>query len=183
MASAPITAANTARTTRTPLTRTSLSCDPNAEMAKFFTGGGVKSMAMLPTAATGELCGLAKPDTSWPTLTATKPVINPASRPWPARRLLEGALTASIRSPSRSGVPCHGRPRSAISCSEPSGDPHRHAWVARGAVRLGWLLQSGLRVPSGVRGPRLDRVLAGIGVPLPYPLPPGVDARHRRQLG
>jgi len=39
-------------------------------------------MAMLPTAAMGELCGRAKPETSWPTLTATKPVINPASKPW-----------------------------------------------------------------------------------------------------
>src|ERR1035438_10073218 len=104
MASAPITAANTARTTRTPLTRTSLSCDPNAEMAKFFTGGGVKSMAMLPTAATGEPCGLAIPATNWPTPTATKLVINPASTPRPVCRVSDGAFTASIRSPSRSGL-------------------------------------------------------------------------------
>ena len=42
MAAMPITAANTASTTRMPMTRTILSWEPNAEIAKFFTGGGVQ---------------------------------------------------------------------------------------------------------------------------------------------
>ena len=47
-----------------PRTSTVLSSGPNAEMAKFFTAGGVWSMAALPTAATGDPCGRPIPATS-----------------------------------------------------------------------------------------------------------------------
>ena len=40
VAAAPITAAKMAITTRMPLTRTSLSSEPNSLMAKFFSHGG-----------------------------------------------------------------------------------------------------------------------------------------------
>ena len=39
MAATPISAANTASTTTMPVSSTLLSLEPNAEMAKFFTGG------------------------------------------------------------------------------------------------------------------------------------------------
>ena len=61
--------------------RTVLSCEPNAEMAKFLTGGGVWSMAALPTAATGEPWGRPIPATSWPTPSATQAIRRPTSIP------------------------------------------------------------------------------------------------------
>src|SRR5215831_10285093 len=76
-AATPIRAANTARTTRMPGTRTRLSLEPKAEMAKFFTGAGVLSMAAPPTATTGANCGPVNPATSWATPIATKAVIRP----------------------------------------------------------------------------------------------------------
>src|SRR5215831_20482752 len=76
-AATPIRAANTARTTRMPATRTRLSLEPKAEMAKFFTGAGVLSMAAPPTATTGANCGPVNPATSWATPIATKAVIRP----------------------------------------------------------------------------------------------------------
>ena len=63
MASAPMTAANTASTRPIPLSSTSLSCVPKAEIAKFFTGGGVRSIEASATAATGPLAGATIPAT------------------------------------------------------------------------------------------------------------------------
>jgi hypothetical protein len=80
-AATPIAAANTASKTRIPVTSAVLSLDPNVEIAKFFSGGGVRSMAALPTATTGEPCGPMIPATSWPTPSATAAVIRPVTMP------------------------------------------------------------------------------------------------------
>ena len=63
------------------MTSTVLSCEPNAEMAKFLMAGGVWSMAALPTAATGDPCGRPIPATSWPTPSATQAISRPTSTP------------------------------------------------------------------------------------------------------
>ena len=63
-ATIPTTAAYRASTTRMPPSSTVLSLAPNAEMAKFLTGGGVRSIAAWPTASTGELCGTVRPAAS-----------------------------------------------------------------------------------------------------------------------
>src|SRR5579859_8236727 len=62
-------------------------------------------------------------------------------------------------------------------------DGHLDLGVAGGAVGLRRLLHAGLRVARLVGGPGLDEVGARRGVPVPDPLPPGVDARHGGQLG
>ena len=80
-AATPIRAANTASTTRMPATSTVLSLEPNAEMAKFFAGGGVKSMAAPPTATTGEPCGPVIPAASCAIPIATAAVIKPVATP------------------------------------------------------------------------------------------------------
>src|SRR5215471_1778883 len=93
------------------MTRTVLSLAPNAEMAKFFTGAGVASMAAPPTATTGEPCGPVIPATSWATASATNAVIRPVATP--RARTRPGAapwapgddVTSSIRSRLRRGLP------------------------------------------------------------------------------
>src|SRR5262249_32420382 len=80
-AATPITPANTAGSTRIPVTSAVLSLDPNVEIAKFFSAGGARSIAALPTATTGEPCGPVIPATSWPTPSATAAVIRPVSMP------------------------------------------------------------------------------------------------------
>src|SRR5215471_7785378 len=115
MAATPISAAKTASTTRMPATRTRLSLEPNAEMAKFFSGAGVASMAAPPTATTGEPCGPVIPATSCATPSATNAVIRPVAtpkartRPGAAPRVPEDDVTSSIRSRIRRGLPDHGR--------------------------------------------------------------------------
>ncbi len=114
-AAMPIRAANTARTTRMPATRTRLSLEPNAEMAKFFTGAGALSMAAPPTATTGANCGPVNPATSWATPIATKAVIRPVATPRP-RCVQPDApsprsgddVTPPIRSRCWSGLPDRG---------------------------------------------------------------------------
>src|SRR5215469_13287651 len=101
MAATPISAANTASTTRMPATRTVLSLAPNAEMAKFFTGAGVASMAAPPTATTGEPCGPVIPATSCATARART---RPGAAPWAP----EDDVTSSIRSRLRRGLPDRG---------------------------------------------------------------------------
>ena len=100
MASTPIAAANIASSTRMPVTRTNLSCDPKAEMAKFFTGGGVKSMATLPTAATGEPCGAGDSGDELAYAERDAAVIRPVTRP---RRVLREPLPAGTVGASRRG--------------------------------------------------------------------------------
>ena len=80
-AASPIHAAKIASTTRMPLTRTGLSLEPNAVIAKFLTPGGVKSIDMLPTATTGEPTEPVIPATSCATPTAAAPVSSPAISP------------------------------------------------------------------------------------------------------
>jgi hypothetical protein len=70
-----------------PLTRTSLSFEPNAVIAKSLTDGGVKSIDRLPTATTGEPSGPVIPATSWPTPIDTAAVSRPAIRPRPVSHL------------------------------------------------------------------------------------------------
>src|SRR5215471_20998558 len=60
---------------------------------------------------------------------------------------------------------------------------HGDGWVPRGSVRFWWCLNGGLGVAGGIGGTGLDDVVAPRRVPVKDPLPPGVDARHRRQLG
>src|SRR5690348_8764315 len=114
-AAMPIRAANTARTTRMPATRTRLSLEPNAEMAKFFTGAGALSTAAPPTATTGANCGPVNPATSWATPIATKAVIRPVATPRPRCAQPDAPLrpsgddvTPAIRSRCRSGLPIAG---------------------------------------------------------------------------
>ena len=114
-AAMPIRAANTARTTRMPATRTRLSLEPNAEMAKFFTGGGALSMAAPPTATTGANCGPVNPATSWATPIATKAVIRPVATPRPRCAQPDAPsppsgddVTPPIRSRCWSGLPDRG---------------------------------------------------------------------------
>src|SRR5690348_3301653 len=116
-AATPIRAANTARTTRMPATRTRLSLEPKAEMAKFFTGAGVLSMAAPPMATTGANCGPVNPATSWATPIATKAVIRPVATPRPRcaqpdapPRPTGDDVTPAIRSRYRPGLPTGGRP-------------------------------------------------------------------------
>ena len=97
MASTPTTAANTASTARMPVTRTSLSFEPNAEIAKFFTGGGVRSIDASPTATTGEPSGATIPAMSWPTPIATAAASSPATSPRAVRARSESAVTLIIR--------------------------------------------------------------------------------------
>ncbi len=99
-------AAKTARMTRIPPTRTTLSCEPNALMAKFLTAGGVKSMDSSPTATTGELPELIRPAISWATPRASPPARIPAAAPrasLPAGRL--SGVTVVIRSSRCPGLP------------------------------------------------------------------------------
>ncbi len=86
MARLPSTAANSASTTRMPLTRTSLSWEPNSLIAKFFSAGGVKSICSWPTATTGDPPAPVMPAKSWPAPTATAPASSPAIAPRAARR-------------------------------------------------------------------------------------------------
>src|SRR5262249_40578790 len=53
--------------------------------------------------------------------------------------------------------------------------------VAGGAVGLRLGLERGLGIAGLVGGPRLEQVVPRRGRPLPDPLPPGVDVRHRGQ--
>ena len=70
-----------ASTTRMPATRTVLSLEPKAEMAKFFTGGGARLIAASPTTAHGAPWRTVRPDTSWPMPMATAAVSTPATAP------------------------------------------------------------------------------------------------------
>src|SRR5215470_17586131 len=58
-------AAKIASTARIPATRTTLSCEPNSRIAKFFRAGGVLSIDTWPTATTGEPSGDVIPGTTW----------------------------------------------------------------------------------------------------------------------
>src|SRR5215469_1322671 len=121
MAATPISAANTASTTRMPATRTVLSLAPNAEMAKFLTGAGVASMAAPPTATTGEPTGPVIPATSWATPSATHAVIRPVATPramcpWAGAVPWEPGedVTSPIRSRDRCGLPHRGGGQAGI---------------------------------------------------------------------
>ncbi len=74
-------AAKMASTMRIPPTSTTLSCEPKALIAKFLTGGGVKSIDSCPTATTGELSELISPATSWAMPRARPPARIPAMAP------------------------------------------------------------------------------------------------------
>ena len=63
------------------MTSAILSLAPNTEIAKFFRGGGARSIAACPTATAGEPCRALRPDTSWPTPSATAAVSKPATAP------------------------------------------------------------------------------------------------------
>ena len=80
-----MTAAKMASTTRIPLTRTSLSSEPNSRMAKFFSHGGVKSICSSPTATTGDPLAPVSPATNCPTPSAVPAASSPAMAPSPAR--------------------------------------------------------------------------------------------------
>ena len=92
VAATPIKAAKIPSTTMMPLTRTSLSSEPNSLIAKFFSHGGVKSICSCPTATTGDPFAPVKPATSCPTPSAVAAASNPAIAPSPARRLAQGSL-------------------------------------------------------------------------------------------
>ena len=64
-----------------PMSRAVLSLAPNTEIAKFFTGGGARSIAACPTTTAGEPCRTVSPETSWPTPRATAAVSTPAIAP------------------------------------------------------------------------------------------------------
>ena len=83
VAAAPMTAAKMASTTRIPLTRTSLSSEPNSVMAKFFSHGGVKSICSSPTATTGDPLAPVSPATNCPTPSAAPAASSPAMAPRP----------------------------------------------------------------------------------------------------
>ena len=116
----PITAANTASSTRIPVTSAVLSFEPNVEIAKSFTGGGVRSMLAWPTATTGEPTEPVRPATSWPTPSATAAVIRPVNRPVTTPGRVRGrpgggdcgsedTVTSSIRCRHRQGLAAGGR--------------------------------------------------------------------------
>src|SRR6516162_9204071 len=105
LASTPTIAANTASAARIPVTRTTLSLAPKAEIAKFFTGGGVRSIEASPTATTGELSGATTPATSCPTPTATAAASNPAIIPQPDRVRFISGVTLFIRRGAPGGLP------------------------------------------------------------------------------
>ena len=91
VAATPIRAAKIPSTTRMPLTRTSLSSEPNSLIAKFFSQGGVKSICNCPTATTGDPVAPVRPATSCPTPSAVPAASTPAIAPSPARRLAPGS--------------------------------------------------------------------------------------------
>src|SRR5580704_5172178 len=137
----PIAAANTASSTRIPVTSAVLSCAPNALIAKSFTGGGVRSMVALPTATTGEPSAPVMPATSWPTPSATAAVIRPVNRPMPTPGRVRGApgggdcgsedtVTSSIRCRHRQGLAAGGGSQS----DPPSATNHREEPLLRFAV-------------------------------------------------
>ncbi len=105
-ASTPMAAAKMARMTRIPVTRASLSCEPNAVMAKSLIAGGVKSIDSWPTATTGELVDPVSPAASWAMPRATPPARTPAIA---ARKILAAEdlsrVTGVIRSRRPSGLP------------------------------------------------------------------------------
>src|SRR6266566_6281811 len=95
-ASTPMKAAKTASTTRTPIWSTSLSFVPNSLIAKFFTGGGLRSTAIWATATTGEPTGPVMPLTRKPTQTPTAPDSRPTRMPRAGRRMSRVTLVIRI---------------------------------------------------------------------------------------
>src|SRR5947208_2444552 len=85
IARVPTHAAYRASSTRMPASSAVLSPEPNVEMAKFLTGSGVRSMAVWPTASTGELCGTVSPAASWDAPIATAAASTPTAAPASAR--------------------------------------------------------------------------------------------------
>src|SRR5580692_3676971 len=106
MASTPTTAAKIASTARMPATRTTLSCDPKAEIAKLFTGGGVRPIDDSPTATTGEASGATNPAMSWPMPSATAAASSPAIMPRPIRAMSMSRVTLFIRGTVGGGLVC-----------------------------------------------------------------------------
>ena len=121
----PMSAANSASTTRMPATRTVLSLLPKELIAKFFTGGGVESIDASPTATTGELAGATTPATSCPTPTATAPASSPASMPRPDRVRSTSGVTLLIRRGAPDGLP--GGSFTSPRYVRPAGKPPKPA--------------------------------------------------------
>src|SRR5215475_11773008 len=76
-----------------------------------------------------------------------------------------------------------GAIRDQLLLSGGLGHRHRDHRVTRGAVGLRRCREGGLRVAGGVGGAGFDAVVARRGVPVPHPLAPRVDPRHRGQPG
>src|SRR5580698_606225 len=95
MASTPTTAAKIVSAARMPATRTTLSCEPKVEIAKLFTGGGVRPIEDSPTATTGEASGATNPATS-----------SPAIMPRPTRAMSMSRVTLFIRGTVGGGLVC-----------------------------------------------------------------------------
>src|SRR5579875_1214479 len=120
MARTPITAAAMASTIRMPPSSTVLSSAPNAEMAKFLTPEGARSIAAWPTATAGAPCRAPSPETSCPTPMATAAVSTPAITPSHIRRRRAGPgplppdMSAPLWPATGPGRRCFHRAHSAI---------------------------------------------------------------------
>ena len=134
-ASAPTIAANTASTARIPVTRTTLSLAPKAEIAKSFTGGGVRSIEASPTATTGELSGATTPATSWPTPTATAAASSPAIIPQPDRVRSISGVTLFIRRGAPGGLDSSPA-RYTGTCGAAMARPRTRAKPTAGRLRI-----------------------------------------------
>src|ERR1700690_4229349 len=88
-----------------PVSKAVLSFEPNVEMAKFLTGGGVRPMAASPTAITGELFCAPRLAPNWPIPTATAPAYRPAAAPRYGRALPGSCVMLMIRCAQSGGLP------------------------------------------------------------------------------
>ena len=77
----PSRAATIASTTPIPISSTVLSLEPKVRIAKLFSHSGVRSIAVEPTAITGEASRPTKPATRWATAMATAAESSPMTAP------------------------------------------------------------------------------------------------------
>ncbi len=104
-AATPIPTAASPSRTPIPISRASLSFDPNPRMANSFSHGGDRSMAACPTATIGEDTSPANAAANWAAPSATPAVTKPTRAPAAHRSRPEGGARtpAALRSAALRG--------------------------------------------------------------------------------
>src|SRR6476661_62471 len=186
-ATRPMAMAARAVTTATLLSRTALSAVPKLRTAHSFTGVGVASMTVDPTARTGEDAGSTKAATRWPTAIPVRAAMRPHTA-YPRRWVFVVGCMDVIRTRPRCGWVRVGRPSGGRvawwRASHPSpaqlrrvhrhrGDPRFRARIRRRAVR-------GRPGHDRVRA-QLQRLLGGALPRDPGRLRPRAGRRGRRR--